>query len=71
MEQRAHYNSTWAAAIRAAAKSRTLSHAIILAGSGETAAAARFAASFARIAALFAVWAAFFVFCPVLRTSFA
>ena len=33
--------------------------------------AARFAASFARIAALFAVWAAFFVFCPVLRTSFA
>ena len=45
MEQHARYNSTWAAAIRTAAKSRTLSHAIILAGSGDTAAAARFAAA--------------------------
>lgn len=45
MEQQARYNSTWAAAIRAAASTKTLSHAVILAGSGDTAAAARYTAA--------------------------
>lgn len=45
MEHSGGYNSTWAAAIRAAASRRTLSHALILAGSGDTDAAARYAAA--------------------------
>lgn len=45
MEQSGRYNSTWAAAIRAAAAARTLSHALILSGSGDTEAAARYAAA--------------------------
>lgn len=45
MEHSGRYNSTWAAAIRAAAAQKALSHAIILAGSGDTAAAARYAAA--------------------------
>ncbi len=45
MEQTGRYNSTWAQAVRTAAAQRTLSHAIILAGSGDTGAAARYAAA--------------------------
>lgn len=45
MERSGQYNSTWAEAIRAAAAHRTLSHALILAGSGDTEAAARYAAA--------------------------
>ena len=45
MEQQARYNSTWAAAVRAAAARKSLSHAVILAGSGDTAAAARYTAA--------------------------
>lgn len=45
MEQNGRYNSTWAEAIRAAAAQRALSHAIILAGSGDTEAAARYTAA--------------------------
>lgn len=45
MESNGRYNSTWAAAIGAAARARTLSHALILAGSGDTEGAARYAAA--------------------------
>ena len=45
MEQSGRYNSTWAEAIRTAAAQRALSHALILAGSGDTEAAARYAAA--------------------------
>ncbi|MBR5571671.1 MAG: DNA polymerase III subunit delta' [Oscillospiraceae bacterium] len=45
MEHSGLYNSTWAEAIRTAAAQRALSHAIILAGSGDTASAARYAAA--------------------------
>lgn len=45
MEQNGRYNSTWAEDIRTAATRRALSHAIILAGSGDTEAAARYAAA--------------------------
>lgn len=45
MEQRGRDNSTWAAAITAAASRGALSHALILAGSGDTESAARFAAA--------------------------
>lgn len=45
MAQMPGENSIWAGAVRAAAAAGTLSHAIILAGSGDTAAAAHFTAA--------------------------
>lgn len=45
MEQSGRYNSTWAASIRTAASAGKLSHALILAGSGDTEGAARYAAA--------------------------
>ena len=45
MEHSGRYNSTWAQSIRTAAAQRALSHAIILAGSGDTEAAARYTAA--------------------------